>query len=369
MFEACIRGWDGEEVVVRHDRPSNAWMFVGVHSTTLGPAFGGTRVKVYGAPADGLRDALRLSSAMTLKNAAAGLPFGGGKAVIAVPALPESDDRVGLLERYATLVDALGGTYVTACDMNTTEADMDLIAGRTEHVLGRSEARGGSGNPAPATAAGVLHGIRASVAHAFGEDALAGRRVLVQGAGAVGGRLAELLRAAGAVVLVADPVAARVRDAVERAGAEPVDASDAIGVACDVFAPCASGGILSEETIPRLRCAVVAGAANNQLATGEDAERLRDAGILYAPDFVINAGGVMSLAGLERLGWTRERLDERLASIGDTLAEVYAVAAREGLSTDAAARRLADARLEEAAPARSSSRARGVPAARSPGAT
>ena len=347
MFEDLIRGWDGEEVVVRFDDQLDAWMMVGLHSTVLGPAMGGTRMKAYERPDAAMHDVLRLSGAMTLKNAAAELPFGGGKAVLAVGAIPQGDDRRRLLERYAGLLTALGGTYVTACDMNTTVTDMDVIAERCSSVLGRSPGAGGSGSSAPATATGVFHGIRASLSHA-GEDTLDGRTVVVQGAGAVGARLSTLLADAGASVLIADPVPDRVRDVVERTGAREVAVAAAIETSCDVFAPCATGAVLSEDTIPRLRCRVVAGAANNQLAAERDADRLRAAGILYAPDFVINAGGVLSLAGLETLGWTGDELERRLHDIGDTLRQVFSAAEEAGVSTDAAARRLAEDRIESA---------------------
>jgi leucine dehydrogenase len=349
MFEDLIREWSGEEVVVRFDDRLDAWMLVGIHSTVLGPAMGGTRMKPYDKPGAAMRDVLRLSGAMTLKNAAAGLPFGGGKAVLAVEAIPRGDDRRSLLERYAELLASLGGTYVTACDMNTTVADMDVLAERGPSVLGRSPANGGSGSSAPATAVGVFHGIRACLSHT-GDDGLAGRTVVVQGAGAVGAHLSALLIDAGASVLIADPVADRVRDVVERIGAGEVAVEEAIETPCDVFSPCATGAVLSDETIPGLRCRIVAGAANNQLATERDAERLRAAGILYAPDFIVNAGGVLSLAGLETLGWTREELERRLHGIGDTLQQVFTAAEEAGISTDAAARRLAEERIAASRP-------------------
>ena len=204
MFEGPLRDWDGDEVVVRFDASTGAWMFVGVHSTVLGPAMGGTRLKVYASPDDALVDVLRLSAAMTFKQAAADLPYGGGKAVIAVPAVPAPQERGDLLRGYGRLVDSLHGTYVTAADMNTNQTDMDVIGEVTSHVLGRSREAGGSGDPAPGTAVGVFHGIMASARHAFGSGDLAGVRVLVQGVGSVGGRLIGLLRDAGARVLVSD---------------------------------------------------------------------------------------------------------------------------------------------------------------------
>ena len=345
MLEELIRSWDGEEVVVRFDRPTGTWMFVCIHSTERGPAGGGTRMKTYPRPADGLEDAMRLASAMTLKMAAVDMPFGGGKAVLAVPGPLDGQERRGLLLRYAGLVASLGGTYHTGPDVNTTVADMDVIGERCPHVSCRSEDRGGSGDPGPHTARGVFHGIRASVRHVLGSAELTGRTVLVQGVGDVGGPLAEQLATAGAHVLVSDLGAERARILADRIGAEVVLPEDAIGVECDVYSPCALGGTLSAETIPRLRCRIVAGSANNQLARPEDAERLRQAGILYAPDFVINAGGVLYAWGRELLGWTAEAVEERHAAIGDTLAEIYASADQAGITTGAAAEQHARARL------------------------
>ena len=263
MLEDLIRGWDGEEVVVGFDGPSGTWMFVCIHSTRLGPAGGGTRMKSYVEPSEALRDAMNLSEAMTLKMAAAGIPFGGGKAVVAVPALPEGDERRRILLRYADLVASLGHTFHTGPDVNTSTADMDLIAERHPHVYCRSEENGGSGDPGPHTARGVFHGIRASARHAFGSDRLDGRIVLVQGVGDVGGPLAEQLAADGARVLVTDVDTERVGALAARIGADVIPPGEAIGVECDIYAPCALGGTVNAETIPELRCRVVAGAANN----------------------------------------------------------------------------------------------------------
>ena len=345
MFDRLIEDWDGEEVVARFDRPSGTWMFVAIHSTSLGPAMGGTRMNVYGSPTDALEDVLRLAGAMTVKQAAADLPYGGGKAVLSVPSIPEGEDRQRLLGSYADLVDSLHGTYVTAADMNTGEADMDVIFERCPHVLGRSPERGGSGDPGRATAAGVYHGIASSLRFLDGAQGVEGASVLVQGVGSVGRPLAESLGESGARVLVSDVDPERARSVADELGATTVEPDDVIGTHVDVYAPCARGGTLSEWSIPRLRCRVVAGAANNQLASPEDAERLRDAGILCAPDYVINAGGVIYLAGRETLGWSDDRVRERIAAIGDTLVEVYRAAEAEGITTQAAADRVATARI------------------------
>jgi leucine dehydrogenase len=350
MFEDVLQAWDGDEAVVRFDAATGTWMIVAVHDTTLGPGMGGTRMKPYAAPHDALADALRLSGAMTLKQAIAGLPYGGGKAVLAVPEVPPagSERRLAILRRYARMVDAMGGTYVTAADMNTGQADMDVVGEHTTHVLGRSPEHGGSGDPAPGTAQGVFHGIVATLRHAMGSATLAGHSVLVQGVGSVGGRLSELLHDAGATLLVADADRARSDQVAARVDATVIDADSVIGAECDFFAPCATGGVLSAATIPRLRCRAVAGAANNQLAEPHDAELLAEAGIPYAPDYVINAGGVLHLAGYETLGWTDEQMAARLEGIGETLVEVFSTSEREGITTDAAAGRLARARIDAA---------------------
>ena len=344
MFEELLRQWDGEEVVVRHDRETGTWIFVCVHSTTLGPAMGGTRMKQYASPAEALEDGLRLAGGMTRKLAVAGLPCGGGKAVLAVPEVFDGEARRTLFERYGDLIGALGGTYVTGPDVNTGEADMDTIGSRTPHVFCRSAANGGSGDPSIHTALGTFHGIRAALGHVFGDDAVVGRRVLVQGTGSVGAKLTRLLLDAGAVVLVSDVDEERAR----ATGAETVPADGALELECDVYAPCALGATLNAESIPRLRCRIVAGAANNQLATPEDGERLRAAGILYAPDFVINAGGAMHGIGLEQLGWDEAELERRVEGIGETLTLIFETSKAEGITTDEAAERLAAERLRDA---------------------
>jgi leucine dehydrogenase len=345
VLEELIRAWDGEQVVVGFDAPTGTWMFVCIHSTKRGPAGGGTRMKPYPRPADALEDAMRLSEAMTLKMAAADVPFGGGKAVLAVPSLPEGAERRRLLLRYAELAATLGANFQTGPDVNTTTADMDVLGERHPYVFCRSEERGGSGDPGPATARGVFHGIRATVSQVFGSPDLDGRVVLVQGVGDVGARLAEQLAEAGAQVLIADIDPRRVEALAERIGAEVIPPEQAIGTECDVYAPCALGATLNVETIPRLRCRIVAGSANNALAEREDAVRLREAGILYAPDFVINAGGVLHAWGTESLHWDRETVEVRLAGIGETLTAIYRRSEAEGITTEAAAERLALARL------------------------
>lgn len=347
MFEDLLRDWDGEEVAVRFDRPTGTWMFVCVHDTTLGPGMGGTRMKVYGSPDEALADGLRLSAAMTVKQAAADLPYGGGKAVLAVPEVhpPGSPERLEILGRYAQLVNSLHGTYVTAADMNTGQADMDVIGSVTEHVLGRSPERGGSGDPAVGTAIGVFHAIRATSRKAFGTDDLAGRTVLIQGVGAVGSRLADHLHEAGASLVVADVADDRARAVAERTGATVIDDDEVIGTPCDVFSPCATGGVLGEHSIGKLACRAIAGAANNQLVSPDDDVRLAAADILYAPDYVVNSGGVIWLAGFETLGWDDAAVRARLGGIETVLDDLFAAADRDGVTPAVAAGRLARDRI------------------------
>ncbi len=344
-FEQLLRAWDGETAVIHRDRETDGWIFVCVHSTRRGPAGGGTRMKLYETPAAGLEDAMRLSAAMSRKMAVAGLPFGGGKAVIAVPAIPGGRVRRELFLRYGDLIGSLGGTYRTSSDMNTNEADMDVVGERTDHVLGRSIGAGGAGNPARPTALGVFHGVRASLLQAVGSEDLGGRVVLVQGAGGVGSLLADHLVQAGASVLVADVDGSRAQTVAARVGGEVVSADGILDVNADVYAPCAVGGVLSTRAAARLQCQVVAGSANNQLAQPDAAEVLAARGILYAPDYVINAGGAIALVGFEQLGWSDAEVGAALAGIGDTLREIYRRSGELGISTAAAADALADERL------------------------
>ncbi|HEY2209365.1 MAG TPA: Glu/Leu/Phe/Val dehydrogenase dimerization domain-containing protein [Gaiellaceae bacterium] len=337
-FESVLAGWDGEHAVVRHDAESGAWMFVCVHSTARGPAGGGTRMRVYPAPGGGLADAMRLSAAMTWKMAAAGMPRGGGKAVLAVPELPAGEPRRRLLRRYGELVASLGGSYRTAGDMNITPEDLDVVAETCPWVYGTTS---GGGNSGRGTARGCLYAIRATVEHLFGSPELAGRSVLVQGAGAVGGVLAAELADAGARVLVSDVDESRAA----AMGRETVAPERVVETEVDVYSPCAVGGTLNAESIPHLACRAIAGCANNQLAEPEDADRLHARGILYAPDYVVSAGGIIQLIGLEDEGWDETQLEERLAGIGDTLCTLFAEADAESITPAEAADRLVRRRL------------------------
>ena len=327
MFEDLLRRWDGEHAVVRHDAETGAWIFVCIHSTRLGPAMGGTRLKAYATAGDALEDGLRLAAGMTRKLAVLGLPCGGGKAVLAVPATPGRRRAAARCSSAtATWSSRSAAATSPARTSNTGEADMDVIGARTSHVFCRSVDSGGSGDPSIHTALGVFHGIRATLAHAFGIDDLTGRTVLVQGTGC-GGREAGAA-AAGRRCGRARQRRRRGAGACDRRAARAADT--ALELECDVYAPCALGATLNADSIPRLRCRIVAGAANNQLATAEDGERLRAAGILYAPDYVINGGGALHGIGLERLGWDADRVEREVAGIGDTLAGIYRTPTRPG---------------------------------------
>lgn len=346
-MEKLIREWDGEEIITRYDHPTGAWIFIAIHSTRLGPAAGGTRMKSYASVEDALKDAMRLSAGMTYKFAVPGMPFGGGKAVIAVPAKLDPALRAGLLRRYGRLIGQVGGLLNTGPDLGTTPADMDLIAEHgSPHVFGRTPAAGGAGASGPATALGVFNAIEVVCEELFGDTSVAGRRVLVQGTGSVGGSLIGLLTQAGARVMFSDVDEEKVRHFRDELGLAYIPPEQLFGASCDILSPCALGGILNADNIPRLKCEGIAGGANNQLDTPEDAERLRQRGILYAPDFVVNVGGAMHLIYAETLGWDDARIEQDIAmTVRRTLHQLFDVARNEGITTDAAAYRIAEARL------------------------
>lgn len=348
-MEDRFRGWDGEFVVTRYDAATGTWIFIAIHDRTLGMAAGGCRMSVYGTPADGLRDAMRLAQGMTYKWAAIDFPFGGGKTVLAVPRMLEGAEREQLLLRLGELIQTLAGGYGVGVDLGTGPEDMAVIARRTRWVFGRPSAQGGTGDPGPWTALGVRAGIRAACRHVFGSAAVRGRSILVQGVGGVGAPLARSLAADGAELLLVDAIPARAEALAAEIGAEVVAPEQAYTRECDVFAPCAIGAIVNERSIGRFRCRIVAGSANNQLERDSDAALLHKRGILYAPDFVINAGGAIAHGSLEVLGWTERRVRERIEGIYDTLDEIFAEAeTRTESPLDGATRRavriLADAR-------------------------
>ena len=349
-MESLLREWTGETVVVRYDRPTGAWIFIAIHSTRLGPAGGGTRLKSYPDVETALQDAIRLAEAMTYKFAVPGIPYGGAKAVIAVRNDFDGPARPPLLRRYGALVHQLGGLFYTGPDVGTSSADMDIIAETgTPFVFGRSPARGGAGSTGPATAMGVFAGIQVACEHLFGEVTLRGRRVLVQGTGSVGSALINYLCAAGAQVAFSEVDDGAIRRFRDELGLQFISPEAVYTNECDIFAPCAMGGVLNANTIPQLECRAVVGGANNQLADARDAERLQARGILYAPDYVVNVGGAMLLLGVETQGWTPERVEKEVAErVGHTLRQVFESATKEGTTTDAAAQKIAVERLSAA---------------------
>jgi leucine dehydrogenase len=341
VFEEMSDGGH-EQVVWCHEPTSGLRAIIAIHSTALGPALGGARFRPYASEEEALRDVLRLSRGMTYKNAAAGLDLGGGKAVIIGD--PETLRSEELIRAYGRFVHGLAGRYLTAEDVGTTQADMDLIRDETPHVTGTSTSLGGSGDPSPVTALGVRHAMHATAEHRWGDAALAGRHVVVSGVGKAGSALVTLLHEEGARVTISDIDETRTGALSAEYGVAVVPPERAHTVECDVFAPCAYGAVLSARTIPELRCQAVVGAANNQLAEDADAERLAAAGILYVPDFVANAGGVINIAE-ELHGYDAGRARQAVARIRETTATVLAAAAAEGISTEAAAERLAEARI------------------------
>ncbi len=327
--------FDAHEVVhFATDPVTGLQAIIAVHSTHLGPAAGGCRWWRYASDTDALTDALRLSRGMSYKNAMAGLPMGGGKGVI-LKGAPKTE---ALLEAFGSEIESLGGRYVTAEDVGMSDADMTVIARRTRHVSGLP-VRGGAagGNPGPSTAEGVFVGMRAAVAHRLGKHDFRGVHVAIMGLGSVGGALAEKLAVAGAKVTVADIDEARARGYAARLGGTAV-AVDAISrVHADVFSPNALGAVLDVETIAGLDVAIVAGAANNQLATPGDGARVAARGILYAPDYVINAGGIINVVA-EYLGQgDAASVASAIARIEGRLADIFAEADRTGTPTDAVA--------------------------------
>jgi leucine dehydrogenase len=335
---------------VRRGRRSGLYTMVAVHSTTRGPSLGGCRMWSYADSRAAVRDALRLSRAMTSKSAVAGLPLGGGKGVIMLPAqapAPEAALRRDALLDFGETVAQLDGRYVTAEDVGTSDADMTVIAEQTDHVAGLAIERGGSGDPSPWTALGVATAIHVTAERVFGSGDLAGRRIAVIGLGNVGGSLARSLAAEGATLVLAD-VAPAKRMLADELGAAWADPDAALRADVDVVAPCALGGLLDDVSVPELRCRAICGAANNQLAFDAVAAKLQGRGIVWTPDFVANAGGIINIAvEFEPEGYDPDRARSRVTAIGDTVRTVFEMADSAGTTPLAAAQELARRRLEE----------------------
>lgn len=342
VFSSADR--DGHtHVLYGADDASGLRAIIAIHSTALGPALGGTRFYPYASDDDALRDVLRLSKGMTLKNAAAGLDHGGGKAVIIGD--PRQIKTEALLRAYGRLIDSLGGLYITAEDVGTTAEDMEWVSRETRWVAGTSSVNGGSGDPSPATAVGLFSSLQAAAGFVFGSTDLAGRRVAVQGVGKVGMDYVGLLTEAGAEVLVADTWEPSVDRAVDRFGAKEIPKEDILYADVDILSPCALGAVFDADSIPKLNCRLIVGSANNQLATEEDARRLADRGIVYVPDFVANAGGVINVAD-ELHGYKRERAIAHVQALGDRTLSILESARELSITPQAAATRMALARIE-----------------------
>ena len=337
---------DHEEVVFCHDRASGLRAIVAIYSTALGPALGGTRFYPYESEAEALSDVLNLSRGMAYKNALAGIDHGGGKAVIWGD--PATDKSEALLRAYGRFVESLGGRYVTACDVGTHVQDMDVVARESSYVTGRSTGEGGAGDSSILTAWGVFQGMRACAERQWGTPSLAGRRVGVAGVGKVGRHLVEHLVSDGAEVVVTDVQPAAVA-AVTTVYPQIRTVASAEALVCtelDVYAPCALGGALSDEVVNVLAAPVVCGAANNQLAHPGVEKTLADRGVLYAPDYVVNSGGVIQVAD-EYRGWVPERARAKATAIFDTTRDMFATAAEEGVPPAVAADRLAERRMAD----------------------
>ncbi|MDQ4024978.1 MAG: leucine dehydrogenase, partial [Actinomycetota bacterium] len=329
-----INGDGYEQVVFCSDDQSGLRAIIAIHSTALGPALGGTRFFPYPAEEQALVDVLRLAKGMTYKAAAAGLDLGGGKAVIIGDHRRIKTEE--LLRAYGRFVETLGGRYITAEDVGTALEDMDVVRRESRWVTGCSHTYGGSGDPSPVTAFGVLQGIKACALEVFGDASLKGRTVALQGVGKVGYALCGYLVDEGAKVTIGDIDVDNLGRAVNDYGVETTSLADVHKLPVDVFAPCALGGVVNDDTISQFKCKIIAGAANNQLAREEHGEKLRDLGILYAPDFVINAGGLINVED-ELRGYDRERAMKRVEGIYKQLQLIFAMAQERNLSTARAA--------------------------------
>lgn len=335
-----------EQVVVCRNDKVGLRAIIAIHDTTLGPALGGCRLYDYATEEDALRDVLRLSRGMTYKAAVAGLDLGGGKAVIMGDPSIKGE---ALFRAFGRHVESLGGRYITAVDMNTTVEDMNWVRRETPHVTGVSAHMGGSGNPSPVTAWGVFHGVRACLEVVYGSPDVEGRTIGIQGLGNVGFRLAGYLHERGAKLAFSDVNPRNLARALEAYGGEVLEGDDFYRADCDVLAPCATGGIINARTIGMIRAPIIAGAANNVLEDEvRDSELLMEKNITYAPDYVINAGGLISVY-CELNRWSREKAMEDAANIFDTVKRILHKAQAEGSSTIIASNRLAEERIEAVA--------------------
>lgn len=332
---------DFEQVVFCHDKESGLKAIIAIHDTTLGPALGGARMWNYNSEEEALQDVLRLAKGMTYKNAAAGLNLGGGKAVIIGD--PKKDKSEALFRSFGKFVQSLNGRYITAEDVGTFEEDMDYIHMETEFVTGTS--RGGVGDPSPVTALGIYYGMKAAAKEAFGSDSLTGLTIAVQGVGQVAYNLCRHLNKEGANLVVTDINEEAVNRAVIEFNATSVQPDEIYDVDAEIFAPCALGAIINDETIPRIKAKVIAGSANNQLEKDEHGTILHEKGVVYAPDYVINSGGVINVAE-ELVGYNQERALNKVKSIYSILENVFAISRNKNIPTSVAANEIAEQRIQ-----------------------
>lgn len=337
-----MEDYDYEQLIFCQDKQSGLKAIIAIHDTTLGPALGGTRMWNYDSEEAAIEDALRLAKGMTYKSAVAGLNLGGGKAVILGD--PKKDKNEELFRAFGRFIQGLNGRFITAEDVGTTVEDMDIIHEETDFVTGISTTFGSSGNPAPVTAYGVYRGMKAAAKESFGTDSLEGKVVAIQGVGNVAYHLCRHLHEEGARLIVTDINHTQVQRAVEEFDAKPVDPNEIYHVECDIFSPCALGAVINDKTIPLFKAKVIAGSANNQLQDSKHGDTLHDLGIVYAPDYVINAGGVINVAD-ELHGYSRERAMKKVESIYDKIEKVFAIAKRDRIPTYKAADRLAEERM------------------------
>jgi leucine dehydrogenase len=336
---------DHEQIVFCNDKDTGLKAIIGIHNTVLGPALGGTRMWKYDNEWEALNDVLRLSRGMTYKSAISGLNLGGGKAVIIADA--KVDKTPEMIVKFGEYIHALSGKYITAEDVGTTTADMDLIRDVTPYVTGISESKGGSGNPSPVTAYGVYMGMKAAAKFQFGSEKLDGKKVLVQGIGHVGETLVDYLTKEGALVQITDINENRLLEMETKYGASIYRGADLYAADVDIYAPCALGATINDETIHRIKAKVIAGAANNQLANELiHGQILKDKGIAYAPDFLINAGGIINVYG-EIVGYGKEEAMKRTENIFNTTLEIFSFAQAQGVTTHQAALSIAEKRIAE----------------------
>ena len=342
--------YDYEQLLFVQDKQSGLKAIIAIHDTTLGPALGGTRMWTYENEEAAIEDALRLAKGMTYKNAAAGLNLGGGKTVIIGD--PRKDKNEEMFRAFGRYIQGLNGRYITAEDVGTTVADMDIIHEETDYVTGISPAFGSSGNPSPVTAYGVYRGMKAAAKEAFGSDSLEGKVVAIQGVGNVAYNLCKHLHEEGAQLIVTDINQESVNRAVSDFGAKAVNPEEIYSVDCDIYAPCALGATINDETIPQIKARVIAGAANNQLKESRHGDIIHEMGIIYAPDYVINAGGVINVAD-ELYGYNKNRALKKVEGIYSNIERVIEIAKRDGIPTYVAADRMAEERIEKLKQSRS----------------